>query len=126
MLDVFLWRGWEGLVIGSWATSVNGGPTHVKHFFTVLGIHVIPYHGPQKFPQGIHRSFIEKLKTRVTVGLRLQGRQSQGNFSLSSGPMTYVNAFLVLVRFTGTLEFFQRWKGHQPPNILFKNIQVVV
>lgn len=86
MLDVFLWRGWEGLVIGSWATSVNGGPTHVKHFFTVLGIHVIPYHGPQKFPQGIHRSFIEKLKSRVTVGLRLQGRQSQGNFSLSSGP----------------------------------------
>lgn len=50
-----------------------------------------------------------------------------GAFSFFSGvPVTYVNAFLVLVRFALTFEFFQRWKGQQPPNVLFKDIQVVV
>lgn len=62
----------------------------------------------------------------MTVSLRLKGGQPQGNFLSSQAPGTYINAFLVLVRFALTFEFFQRWKGQQPPDVLFKNIEVVI
>lgn len=66
----------------------------------------------------------------VTVKLRARVHSSSfilpGSSPSSGLAPTYLDVLLVFVRLALISEFFQGWKGQQPPNILLKNIKMVI